>query len=57
MSHNLLDWLANLSAIQVAVLARVAASFAGRGQLNANRIFDFIDHVAVLLSEFLNSNG
>ena len=58
MSHHLLNWLASLSSdTEVAVVARVAACFAGRGPLKAHPIFDFTAHGAALSSDLLNSNG
>ena len=57
MSHHLLGWLANLSSgIEVAVLLRVAACFAGRGPLKAHSILVLTAHGAILSSDFLNSN-
>ena len=47
----MLNWFASLSsAIDVAVVARVAACFAGSGPLKAQRIFDFTAHGAALSS-------
>ena len=58
MFQQLLNRLDNLSsAIEVAVVARVAACFDGRGPSHAHPIFDFTAHGAVLLTEFLNSYG
>ena len=60
MSHHLLNWPANLSSdTEVAVVARVAACFAGRGSLRAHLIFKFTAQGEVLSSDFLisMSNG
>ena len=54
MSQHLLNWFANLSSdTEVAVVARVAACFAGRGPLKAHPIFDFTAHGSVLSSDVL----
>ena len=58
ISRHLFNWFGNLSsAIAVAVVARVAACFAGKGPLRAQPILYFTAHSAVLSSDFLNSKG
>ena len=53
ISQHLLNRIAKLSPMtEVAVSARVAAFFGGRGQLNACPVLDFMDHGEALLSDF-----